>query len=110
MFDDTYVNLVKEGFPVKKNQLLMMDKDRSKEPRRLEVAKKHEIVLLVGDNLSDHHKDFDARDNAARNAAVDTHKNLFGEKFIVLPNPLYGDWERAMPYDRARVDLLKVEP
>ena len=110
MFDDTYDNLVKEGFPVKKSNLLMMDKDRSKEPRRLEVAKKHEIILLVGDNLSDHHKDFDVRDNAARNAAVETHKNLFGDKFIVLPNPLYGDWERAMPYDKPRVDLLKVEP
>ena len=31
--------------------------------------------------------------NAKRNRIVDDHKHSFGTKFILLPNPMYGDWE-----------------
>lgn len=31
--------------------------------------------------------------NNARNAQVDANRKLFGTKFILLPNPMYGDWE-----------------
>jgi predicted secreted acid phosphatase len=31
--------------------------------------------------------------NAKRNRIVDEHKRSFGTKFILLPNPMYGDWE-----------------
>lgn len=31
--------------------------------------------------------------NTKRNKIIDTHKNSFGTKFILLPNPMYGDWE-----------------
>ncbi len=110
MFQDTYDNLIKAGFPVEKENLMMMGLDKSKESRRQEILKKYDIVLLVGDNLSDFHKAFDVKGNAQRNKAVDEMKDLFGEKFIVLPNPLYGDWEKEFPYDKAKVDFLKLTP
>ncbi|MBR4908854.1 MAG: hypothetical protein IKZ43_07575 [Acidaminococcaceae bacterium] len=31
--------------------------------------------------------------NKTRNAITDAHKKDFGTKFILLPNPMYGDWE-----------------
>lgn len=36
------------------------------------------------------------KDNAQRRQFVDQNKQLFGTKFIVLPNPSYGDWESGM--------------
>ena len=34
--------------------------------------------------------------NKARNAIIDANKNYFGTKFILLPNPMYGDWENNL--------------
>lgn len=110
MLEDTFINLKNEGFPVKKAHLLMLDKEKSKEPRRLEVAKKYDIILYVGDNLTDFDKAFDVKDNADRSAAVVKNKDRFGDKYIILPNPQYGDWEKVLGFERSRIDLLKVEP
>ena len=47
-----------------------------------------EIVLFVGDNIQDFPElKQDARTDLARLAG-------FGDRFIVLPNPMYGSWER----------------
>lgn len=109
MYDDTYENLVAQGFPVKKeNLMLMKPKMHSKEERRQVVAQKYEIVLLVGDNLTDFHKDFEKQSVEGRNALTDKMKAEFGQKYIVLPNPLYGDWERALT-KKPRIENLKVE-
>ena len=34
--------------------------------------------------------------NAKRNRIIDAHKRSFGTKFILLPNPMYGDWENNL--------------
>ena len=34
--------------------------------------------------------------NAKRNRIIDAHKQSFGTKFILLPNPMYGDWENNL--------------
>lgn len=110
MFDDTYENLVKEGFPVKKSNLLLMGEVHTKEPRRLQVEKDFKIVMLVGDNLADFHKDYDKTTVEKRAALTDEMKNEFGSRFIILPNPLYGDWENALGFEKDKIDLLKVLP
>jgi 5'-nucleotidase (lipoprotein e(P4) family) len=47
-----------------------------------------EIVLFVGDNIQDFPElKQDVRTDLARLAG-------FGDRFIVLPNPMYGSWER----------------
>lgn len=109
MYEDTYANLIAQGFPVKKANLMMMGQDHSKESRRQEVFKKYDIILLVGDNLTDFHRGFDKTSVQDRNALVDQMRAEFGEKYIILPNPLYGDWERALP-KAPRIELLKVKP
>ena len=52
--------------------------------------------------------------NATRNRIVDMHKNSFGTVFILLPNPMYGDWEynlakrfRKLPAEQ-RIALRKA--
>ena len=97
--DATIKNLKAFGFPqVLDDHLLMREKSSDKEPRRQIVHKNHRIVLLVGDNLNDFDNIFSKKGIDERSAAVDTVKDKFGAQFIVLPNPMYGDWEGAV-YD-----------
>ena len=41
--------------------------------------------------------------NRVRNRIVDTHKKSFGTKFILLPNPMYGDWEYNLAQNYRRL-------
>ncbi len=102
--DASYINLKNEGFPVKKDHLLFRDKTSSKEPRREQIRKDFNIVMLVGDNLGDFNADFNEHLYQTRNSEVAKAKKLFGRRYIVLPNPMYGDWEGAMSkgYFRAK--------
>lgn len=105
--NDTYENLKRLDIPVKMENIYLLD-SWSKEKRRQEVLKKYDVVLYFGDNLVDFHKNWDHKTSEERRAAVDAHRNDFGEKFIVLPNPLYGDWENSLPKTKNRTDLLKT--
>lgn len=67
-----------------------------KEPRRQTVMSTHEVILLMGDNLGDFSSLFDKKSMAQRELNTDISMNDFGKKFIVLPNPVYGDWEGAL--------------
>lgn len=99
----TAENLKKAGFPEVTNETLLLRADTSsKEPRRQQIAQKHRIVLLVGDNLNDLAEVFERKPIAERLAAVENLKNEFGKRFIVLPNPMYGEWESAV-YDYKRL-------
>lgn len=92
-------NLKKVGFPeVTDETLLVRTAESGKEARRKTVAAKYRIVLLIGDNLNDLSDIFERKPIADRFAAVDSVKNEFGSRFIVLPNPMYGEWEGAL-YD-----------
>jgi 5'-nucleotidase (lipoprotein e(P4) family) len=96
----TTENLIRAGFPdVSAATLLMRTDAASKEGRRQQLALSHRIVLLCGDNLSDFSAIFEKPTPEARNAAVDANDELFGTRFIVLPNAMYGDWERAIYHD-----------
>jgi 5'-nucleotidase (lipoprotein e(P4) family) len=53
-------------------------------------------VLLVGDNLNDFNDDFTGKSIADRKAQVDREQAEFGTQYIVIPNPMYGDWEGAV--------------
>jgi 5'-nucleotidase (lipoprotein e(P4) family) len=55
--------------------------------------------MLLGDNLSDFMDVFDKKSTQVRNKLVEGMKDDFGRKFIVLPNPMYGDWETKGIYE-----------
>jgi 5'-nucleotidase (lipoprotein e(P4) family) len=58
-------------------------------------SKDYEIIMLIGDNLSDFHEAFDDQNSERRNFLADSLRNNFGDRFIVLPNTMYGDWLQA---------------
>jgi 5'-nucleotidase (lipoprotein e(P4) family) len=68
----------------------------SKETRRQTIASTHEIVMLLGDNLADFSNLFDKKPFDERLQNTNISIKDFGNRFIVLPNPVYGDWEGAL--------------
>ncbi|MCP4913408.1 MAG: 5'-nucleotidase, lipoprotein e(P4) family [Oligoflexia bacterium] len=93
---DTIENLRKVGFPQHYNSIFK-SKERSKEGRRQSLAQKYHLALLVGDNLTDFSKLYDEQSTERRKEIVlKNHSKDFGKKFIVLPNTMYGDWDKAL--------------
>lgn len=90
----TIDNLKSVGFQdISNENVILRAKESGKEPRRRNIAEKYRIVLLVGDNLNDFSDVFETRSIDERFAATDKNRALFGRKYIVLPNAMYGDWE-----------------
>lgn len=95
--EGTLLNLQRFSFPYADNKHLILRQNvSSKEGRRSQVAATHEIVLLLGDNLSDFNALFDKKSVAERNASVQQLADYFGKRYIVLPNMNYGGWEDAV--------------
>lgn len=93
----TIDNLKSVGFPDATEETVQVRADTSsKEARRLAISSNYRIVLLIGDNLNDFSNIFEKKSVADRFAEVDKSRELFGKKFIVLPNVMYGDWESAI--------------
>lgn len=93
----TIDNLKAVGFPdISEENVILRQKESTKEPRRLAIAEKYRIVILMGDNLNDLSNVYEQKTVADRFAEVDKAKELYGNKFIVLPNAMYGEWETAI--------------
>ena len=96
--ESTLKNLKLYHLPYSDNKhLVLKSTTSSKETRRIEVLKTHEVVLYCGDNLPDFNALYDAPyTEQSRVAATQKLKKLFGDKYIVIPNIGYGDWENAL--------------
>ncbi len=93
------------------DRLVLKDTTSDKSARRAQVAAKFDIVLFVGDNLRDFDESFvtpklDFKDGANRAQAIAGRKSLvdanayhFGADWIILPNPVYGEWQRPLGPD-----------
>lgn len=91
----------------KEHVLLPGKEEKGKEERRKQVATEHDIVLFFGDSLSDFAR-FDEKSVQDRNQSVEGIHEAFGEKFIVPPNPMYGNLEAALyRYDFKNSDTEK---
>jgi predicted secreted acid phosphatase len=66
-----------------------------KESRRREVARSYRVLLLLGDDLNDFVSAFGA-DLDERRRLAEAASARWGTSWFVLPNPLYGSWERAL--------------
>lgn len=96
----TETNLKRLGFPQVNGETLLIQTDPnnlSKESRRQTVGAKYRVVLLMGDDLNDFAAVFEnCKTLESRIESVEKNKPAFGTRFIVLPNPMYGDWENAI--------------
>ena len=94
----TLKNLQDKGFPNANNEhLILKTTTSSKETRRQALAQNYNIVLFFGDNLSDF-SDIYYYNNDGKSSSEEVLANpeLFGTKYIILPNAMYGDWETSM--------------
>ncbi|HEY5597823.1 MAG TPA: 5'-nucleotidase, lipoprotein e(P4) family [Kiloniellales bacterium] len=97
----TRKNMEMFGFPMGGNVdtvLLKKEKDEwkssAKSPRWAHVAKDYRVLLQIGDNLGDFMDEYKGS-IAERQASMEAQKAMWGERWIVLPNPTYGSWESA---------------
>lgn len=95
---DTEANFRKYGIPY--DVMLCRGEDSQKEPRWASIENGTaspdlpplEILLWVGDNIHDFPdltQDFPSRNEQAF--------SLFGTRYLVVPNPVYGSWKNNLP-------------
>ncbi len=95
--EGTLNNLKALGFPQAEESHILLKSDTSnKGIRRSLVAEDHYIVMLIGDNLIDFEDVFRYKNVEERYLSVEKFKLEFGKKFIILPNPMYGEWEKTL--------------
>ena len=95
--DATRENILRVGVPADEVLCRTDRANGSKDPRFEAVQRGTapsvlpplDVLMWVGDNI----QDFPHLTQALR-AAPDSALAGFGEKYIVLPNPMYGSWER----------------
>jgi len=93
----TLKNLQKFNFPnADVEHLLLKGKTSSKEDRKKSIEDNHTILLLMGDNMNDFSFLFEKKNPDERAKVADNFSTYFGDRFIVLPNPVYGDWEFSL--------------
>jgi 5'-nucleotidase (lipoprotein e(P4) family) len=94
---DTIANLTALGVQATADEVLCAgesDWASDKVSRRRHLARDYRIALLVGDDLGDF---IPARLTPEQRAAeASTYLSWWGTRWFVLPNPMYGSWERAL--------------
>ena len=77
----TVNNLKKLGFPdAKESNVLLRGDTRSKSERRKSVSDNYEVIMLIGDNLSDFNDEFEKKISQERTNYTDELSNDFGIK------------------------------
>jgi predicted secreted acid phosphatase len=99
-------NMNKLGFPLTVDSdaghflfLASNTPKNSKEPRRKLVEAKDSVILLLGDNLIDLDAAFDSVSMSVRRQEVDRLNARWGDRYIVFPNSVYGDWENVFYFN-----------
>lgn len=90
----TVKNLEALNLPnVDAEHVLLRTAESDKTVRRTTAETGNHVVLYMGDNLNDFLQDFSGLGVEERYALTDMYKADFGSKFIMMPNPMYGEWE-----------------
>ncbi|MGA7614997.1 MAG: HAD family acid phosphatase [Thermoanaerobaculia bacterium] len=94
----TRQNLLAAGFPLSTgvdNVITRGELSRTptsdKGERRAAIAGEFRILLLCGDSIGDF---VSSAGTANESDVAARHPGYWGERWIVLPNPMYGSWER----------------
>lgn len=98
--DATLANLRAEGFPVTDARFILgrgtsvpgCEEGSGKQCRRQLVGRSHRVLLIIGDQMGDliQHDDTEAfRPGADQRAWI-------GQRWFLVPNPVYGRWESAL--------------
>jgi acid phosphatase len=69
--------------------------DTDKGPRRAAIARRYRILLLIGDDLGDFLSAVRVSPEERRRMAA-SYADYWGERWILLPNPMYGSWAGSL--------------
>ena len=95
--DATLANLRAVGFPVTDARFILgrgtavpdCEEGSGKHCRRKWVGRNHRVLLMIGDQAGDLIQDADAE----AFARDDQQRAWLGQRWFLLPNPIYGRWE-----------------
>ncbi len=107
-------NLRQMAFPLAKGRetLLTHGGNSDKGQRRAAIAREFRILLLIGDNTADFASGFRGAGIAERAALAEQYAAWWGHRWIMLPNPMYGSWEEALPgfdYSQSRSERVQTK-
>lgn len=98
--EETMKNMEAFGMPyLDEDHFFLKTTTSGKEERRQMISDEYQIIMLMGDNLSDFNQVFDKKGTTERNALADSLQAEFGCNYIVFPNIMYGDWETKGLYE-----------
>jgi 5'-nucleotidase (lipoprotein e(P4) family) len=99
-------NLERLGFPLGPDTLLTRTDTRDKSPRRDSVAARYRVLLVLGDDLNDF-VFADGKSVEERRQLVENNRARWGTQWLILPNPMYGSWEKALTGDSPECGALQ---
>jgi len=95
----TRKNLIDTGFPMDDELDTLLTKGEEenwgsdKTNRRSLLAEQYRIILLIGDDANDFVSNTRDVSPELRIEVLTEHQEYWGERWIVIPNPIYGGWE-----------------
>ncbi len=99
--DATRNNLKALGYPIDESEdtVLMRGEieawaSSKKGVRRAHIAENYRIAMLIGDNFGDFVDGYKGS-LAEREALLTEHGDMWGSRWFVIANPMYGSWESA---------------
>ncbi|MDR1472625.1 MAG: hypothetical protein LBS75_08880 [Synergistaceae bacterium] len=96
-YDLALESLKRLDFPyADKEHLTVLIDTSNKEDAQKAIAEKFEVVCYLGDSLNDFKRVYYVKDVDERIALMEKDRALFGDKFIIFPNPTDGHWIRAI--------------
>ena len=81
---------------------------QDKQARFNEIEKKYDVVMFVGDQLTDMGQPYMNKSSQQEKEQVTKDKANWGSKFIAIPDPTYGNYENAM-FDHSGKKLTEAE-
>lgn len=98
-------NLEARGFPLRSDLDVVLTRNerpewtRDKHSRRQWIRERFRVVQILGDDLEDFLSVPPGTDADTRQSLARQHADQWGQSWFLLPNPVYGSWERALTTD-----------
>ena len=99
------------------DHVLLKQDTSNKTDRRARVTQEHNVLLYIGDNLLDFDEVFNDRSRSYGKEQVKQRVQEMLPQYIILPNPMYGQWESifsfpkdAAPADKAKAKVKQAQP
>ncbi len=112
VLESTLKNLQALNLPyADKDHVLLRTAESDKTERRDLVKENHQVILYVGDNLTDYSEDYANRGADLGKYLVNKNKEELLYNFLMLPNPMYGEWESAIynnDFTKSNEEKLKM--